>query len=86
MNNYNRNSFIKDLQSIDWEIATSAASDYPYRMVGSFYDLFLAVLDVHAPLKIRKIMTRHAHAPWISQGIKNLAENFETKADNDPLK
>ena len=41
-------------------------------MASSFCDLFLAVLDVHAPLKIRNIKTGHVHAPLISQGIKNL--------------
>lgn len=50
----------------------SRKSDDPNKMAGSFYDLFLAVLDMHAPLKRRTAKTRHAHAPWISPNIDNL--------------
>ena len=77
----------KDLHSIDWEMATSAASDDSIRMASSLYDLFLAVLDVHAPLKIRNIKTGHAYTPWISQCIKNLIpdrDRVERRAERDP--
>ena len=72
MRNYDREAFLFDLQSVDWEIATSTAWDDPNVMANNFYDLFHSILDVHAPLKTRKNMTRHAPSPWITPHIKNL--------------
>ena len=57
-------------------------------MASSFYDLFLAVFDVHAPLKIRNIKTGHAHAPWISHSIKNLTrerDRIKRRIERDPV-
>ena len=51
LKNYDRDSFPNDLLSIDWVMAVSCRWDDPTKMASSFYDLFLAVLDVHAPLK-----------------------------------
>ena len=74
-------------RSIDWEMVTSRASEEPNKMASRFYDLFLAVLDVHAPLKRRTSKTRHAHAPWISPNVKNLMcerDRIKRKAERDP--
>ena len=87
LKNYDRDSFLSDLRSIDWEMVTSRASEEPNKMASSFYDLFLAVLDVHAPLKRRTSKARHAHAPWISPNIKNLMcerDRIKRKAERDP--
>ena len=71
LKSHDRDSFINDLQSINCEMTTSAASDDPNVMVSSFFDLFLAVLDVHVRLNIKNTKTGHAHAPWTAQGIRN---------------
>ena len=39
-------------------------------MVRSFHDLFSSILEVHAPLKRRKVSSNNT--PWISPSIKNL--------------
>ena len=52
-------------------MATATARDYPNVMVSNFYDLFHSILDVHAPLKTRKGLARHAPSPWITPRIKN---------------
>eukprot|EP00794_Sanderia_malayensis_P000634 gene634-1302_t len=56
-------------------------------MANSLYDLFLAALDVHAPLKRRTTQTRYAHAPWISPNIKNLMcerDRIKRRAEKNP--
>ena len=54
MKNYNREAFLLDLQSIDWKMAISTACSDPNIMASKFCELFHSILDVHAPLKIRK--------------------------------
>ena len=70
MRDYDQGAFLLDLQSIDWEIATSTALDDPNVMTENFYGLFHSVLDVHAPLRKRNRITRHAPSPWITPRIK----------------
>eukprot|EP00794_Sanderia_malayensis_P005883 gene5883-6572_t len=58
-------------------------------MANSLYDLFLAALDVHAPLKEGPLsaQTRYAHAPWISPNIKNLMcerDRIKRRAGKNP--
>ena len=53
-------------------MATSTAWDDPNEMASNFCDLFHSILDVHAPLKTRKELVRHAPSPWITPRIKNL--------------
>ena len=72
MRDYDREAFLFDLQNVDWEMAASAAWDDPNVMASNFYDLFHSILDVHAPLKTRKGITRHTPSPWITPRIKNL--------------
>ena len=54
--------------------------DYSDNMAKRLYVLFLAVLEVHAPLKRRMAKMGHAHAPWISPNIKKLVcERYHIK-------
>ena len=53
-------------------MATSTAWDDPNVTASNFCDLFHLILDVHAPLKTRKGLARHAPSPWITPRIKNL--------------
>ena len=86
MRNYDREAFLFDLQNVDWEMAASTAWDDPNIMASNFYDLFHSILDVHAPLKTRKGITRHAPSPWITPRIKNLIrerDRAKKKAERD---
>ena len=70
--NYNREAFLPDLQSIDWEMTISSAWDEPNIMANKFCDIFHSILDMHAPLKIRKNTVKHAPSPWITPRIRNM--------------
>ena len=86
MRNYDKDAFLFDLQSVDWEMAASTAWDDPNVMASNFYDLFHSILDVHAPLKTRKGITRHSPSPWITPRIKNLIrerDRAKRKAEKD---
>ena len=72
MRNYDRKAFLLNLQNVDWEMAKSTAWDDSNVMTSNFYDLFHSILDVHAPLKKRKGVTRHTPSPWMTARIKNL--------------
>ena len=72
LKNYDSEAFLQDLQSVDFESAISAASGDPNQMANTFYDLFLSILDVHAPLKKRKGIQSRAPAPWLSARIRKL--------------
>ena len=72
MKNYNREAFLLDLQTIDWEMIISTAGDEPNAMANKFCDIFHSILDMHAPLKIRKNTVKHAPSPWITPRIRNM--------------
>ena len=77
LKNYDGEAFLHDLQRVDFESAISAASGDPNQMANTFYDLFLSILDVHAPLKKRKGIQRRAPAPWLSARIRKLMRDWD---------
>ena len=86
MRNYDQEAFLLDLQSIDWEIATSTAVDDPSVMTENFYGLFHSVLDVHALLRKRNSITEHVPSPWITSRIKELIrerDRAKKRAESD---
>ena len=55
-------------------------------MANTVYDLFLSILDVHAPLKKRKGIQRCAPAPWLSARIRKLMrdrDKYKVLAEED---
>ena len=72
LKNYDSEAFLQALQSGDFESAISAASGDPNQMANNFYDLFLSILDVHAPLKKRTRIQLRAPSPWLSARIRKL--------------
>ena len=60
MKNCEREAFLFDLQSVDWEMAVSTAWNDPNIMANNFYNLFHSILDFQALLKIRKSTAGHA--------------------------
>ena len=86
LRNYDREAFLSDLRSINWEMATPTTLDDPNLLANNFHDLFHSILDVHAPLKTRKHTTVHAPSPWITPYIKNLIyerDRAKRKAERD---
>ena len=72
MKNFNREAFLLDLQSVVWEMTISSAGDDPNIMANKLCDTFHSILDMPAPLKIRKNTVKHAPSPWITPRIRNM--------------
>ena len=72
LKNYNSEAFLQDLQSVDFQNAISTSSGDPNLMANNFYDLFLSILDIHAPLKRGSARQRRAPTPWFSPKIRKL--------------
>ena len=70
MSNYDRALFRNDLQQIDWETILSSHADNPDNMAITFQEIFESVLDIHAPLKKRRVC--NTSAPWITPDIRKL--------------
>ena len=72
LKHYDSKAFLQDLQSVDFQRAISAASGDPNLMTNNFYNLFLSILDIHAPLKRVSARQRRAPTPWFSSKIRKL--------------
>ncbi len=69
--NYNKDLFLNDLASIDWDLVYEAADGNPDIMVHLFHDHFDSILDAYAPLKRRKVSSGNV-PPCIAITIKIL--------------
>ena len=70
LSNYDKVQFRHDLQQIDWETVLSSYEDNPDKMAATFQEIFESVLDIHAPLKKRRV--GNTSAPWITPEIRRL--------------
>ena len=70
LRNYDKQLFLDELSAIDWNEMLAPTNGDPDLMASVFNSVISSLLEVHAPLKRRKI-TSH-HAPWITVEIKNL--------------
>ena len=84
LSNYDKNLFLADLQSIDWTDVFDGCTNDPDRMADTFSCIFSSVLDVHAPLKRRRISKKST--PWFTPQVKQLMrerDQLKTRALND---
>ena len=70
LSKYDRALFRNDLQQIDWETILSSYADNPDNMATTFQEIFESVLDIHAPLKKRRVGS--TSTPWITPEIRKL--------------
>ena len=70
LNNYDRALFRNDLQQIDWETILSPHAANPDNVAATFREIFESVLDIHAPLKKRRV--GNTSAPCITPDIRKL--------------
>ena len=70
LRNYDKQLFLDELATIDWNETLAPTNGNPDLMASVFNSVISSLLEVHAPLKRRKI-TSH-HAPWITVEIKSL--------------
>eukprot|EP00794_Sanderia_malayensis_P018507 gene18507-20366_t len=69
LRNYDKQLFLEELSAIDWNDTLDPTNGDPDLMASVFNSVVSSVLDMHAPLRRRKV-TNH-HAPWITAEIKN---------------
>ena len=82
--NYDKDLFLADLQSIDWTDVSDGCTNDLARMADTFSRIFSSVLEVHAPLKRRRISKKST--PWIKPQVKRLMrerDQLKTRATND---
>ena len=70
LSRYNKDLFRNDLRQIDWSTILDPLSENPNEMASTFQEIFELILDIHAPLKKRRV--RGEVAPWLNQSIRNL--------------
>ena len=70
LSKYDKKLFRNDLRQIDWPAILNPLSENPNAMASTFQETFELILDVHAPLKKRRV--RGDNAPWLNQSIRNL--------------
>ena len=68
MKHFDSDLFIDDLKKVPWDLLD--VSDDPNDMVYTWENLFLGVLDVHAPLRKRRV--KNKSLPWLTPAIKKL--------------
>ena len=67
---YDKELFRNDLRQIDWSAILNPLVENPNLMASAFQEIFELILDMHAPLKKRRV--RGEFAPWLNQSIRNL--------------
>ena len=84
LRNYDKQQFLNELSAIDWNETLAPTNDNPDLMASIFNSIISSLLEVHAPLKRRKI-TSH-RAPWITTEIKSLMKERDVakkRSEND---
>ena len=83
---YNKASFQQDLQEIDWDRLLAPLADEPSKMVTTFQEIFESLLNVHAPLKVKRL--RNEFAPWLTSSVRDLMtkrDRMKKAATKNPL-
>ena len=78
MTKYDRILFQNDLQQIDWKTILDPYSNDPSDMARIFQEILESILDLHAPIKRRRV--RSEFAPWLTPNLRKAMK------DRDKLK
>ena len=68
MKQYDKALFLHDLQQINWKTILDPLSSDPSGMANTFQEIFESILNVHAPIKRRRV--RSDFAPWLTPSIR----------------
>ena len=85
MKQYDKALFLNDLQQIDWKTILDPLSNDPSGMANTFQEIFESILNVHAPIKRRRV--RSEFAPWLTPIIrKSMAtrDRLKKRATQNP--
>ena len=80
LRNYDKAKLLHDLKEVNWEQVLSPFSESPNLMVDKFHNIFDELLNLHAPIRRKKI--RNQLAPWITPQIKRLMEERDRAKKN----
>ena len=86
MKRYNKALFQQDLQEIDWDRLLAPLADEPSKMVTTFQEILESLLNVHAPLRVKKL--RNEFAPWLTSSVRDLMtkrDRMKKAATKNPL-
>ena len=67
---YNKALFQQDLQGIDWATHLTPLENEPSKIPAAVHDVFDSLLDMHAPLKLKKL--RNQFKPWLTRSVRDL--------------
>ena len=80
LNKYDKIAFQYNLQQIEWETILSPLANDQNSMAGTFQEIFESILNIHAPLRKKRI--RPDPAPWLTPEIRKLMkERDQAKKD-----
>ena len=77
---YEKAIFQHDLQQIDWETILTPFANDPSAMAGTFQEIFESLLNIHAPIKKRRV--RSEFAPWLTPNIRKSMETRDRLKKN----
>ena len=69
LNKYDKIAF-QYLQQIEWETILSPIANDPNSMAATFQEIFESILNIHAPLRKKRI--RPGPAPWLTPETRKL--------------
>ena len=72
MKKYDKAHFQHDLQQIDWETILALFTSDPSAMADTFQEIFESLVNVHAPIKRRRVSSEFA--PWITPELRKPME------------
>ena len=67
---YERTLCRNDLQQVDWETIFNSCNNNRNEMTTTFQEIFQLILDIHAPIKKKKLHSQTA--PWMTPLVREL--------------
>ena len=76
MKKYDKALFQYDRQQIDWETILTPFANDPSAMAGTFQTICESLLNIHAPIKKRRV--RSEFAPWLTPSLRKSMETRDS--------
>ena len=85
MRKYNKAHFRNNIQQVEWETILRPYFDNTTDMATIFQEIFESILDIHAPLRRKRV--RSEFAPWLTLSLKRSIlerDKLKVQAENSP--
>ena len=84
MRKYNKAHFRNNIQQVEWETILRPYCDNTIDMATIFQEIFESILDIHAPLRRKRV--RSDFAPWLTLSLKrSILERDKLKVQAETL-